>query len=95
MAMHSLLRYECKGSNSKLNPKEQIQKKKRIEHRLEGRVFGSRKEQAIFFSLQKGKTGSGASQNIIQWVPAQIRSRLKRSGREADYSPQSRTNMPL
>jgi len=48
-----------------------------------------------FSSLQKGKTGSGISQNIIQWVPAQIRPQLKRSGREADHSPRSRTNMPL
>jgi hypothetical protein len=61
MAIHSQLRYECKGSNSKLNPKEQIQKKKRIEHRLEVRVFGSRKEQAIFLLFKRERLALGAA----------------------------------
>ena len=51
MATQSLLRYECKGNNCKLNQKEQIQERRERNTGWRvgsGRVFGSRKEQANF-----------------------------------------------
>jgi hypothetical protein len=62
--METLLRYECKRSNSKLNQEEQIQKKKkkkRIEHGLEGRVFGSRKEQVICLLSRRVRLALGSA----------------------------------
>jgi len=63
--MQSLLRYECKWSNSKLNQEEQIQKKKRIEHGLEGRFFGSRKEQVIFLLSRRVRLALGSARTLF------------------------------
>jgi len=59
--MQSLLVEVRVRSDSKLKKEEQIQKANRIEHGLEGRVFGSRKEQVIFLLSRRVRLALGSA----------------------------------
>jgi hypothetical protein len=55
--------------------------------------FDYRQEQGIFLYSTASRLAMGPTQPPIQWVPGAFSPGIKRSGREADHSPPSRTKV--